>query len=378
MTPNKRLKVKTGSSVLNNEKNAVKELFSKIYQPDMEAVIFFCSSRFDLEKLGMELKKTFSCPLIGCTTAGEISTNGYQEGGIAGTSLSSSELKLHPQVIFPLNRFGHLEAQELADSIKGKLSLSAGFQNEKMFGLLMIDGMSAMEENIVAMLYNHFECIPIIGGSAGDDMRFKETKVYSDGEFISGAAIFTIFETTLPFCTFMAQHFLPTQNKLVITGADPSRRIITEINGDPAAQEFARILEIPISGLTPSLFSKYPLMLRIGDDWYVRSIQKANDDGSLSFYCAIDVGLVLTIGKGDNLVTNFKDMLNKISQRIPNTNLIIGFDCILRKMEIVGEKITEDIGDLVKNTNFIGFSTYGEQFNSVHVNQTLTGVAIGE
>jgi hypothetical protein len=27
--------------------------------------------------------------------------------------------------------------------------------------------------------------------------------------------------------------------------------------------------------------------------------------------------------------------------------------------------------------NAVGFSTYGEQFNGIHVNQTLTGVAIG-
>jgi hypothetical protein len=82
MPANDRLKVKTGATVLSNEEDAVKQLFSKINQPDMEAVIFLCSSRFDLARHGMELKKTFSCPLIGCTTLGEISTDSYQEGGM--------------------------------------------------------------------------------------------------------------------------------------------------------------------------------------------------------------------------------------------------------------------------------------------------------
>ena len=31
---------------------------------------------------------------------------------------------------------------------------------------------------------------------------------------------------------------------------------------------------------------------------------------------------------------------------------------------------------MAKN-NVIGFATYGEQFNAMHVNQTFTGVAIG-
>jgi hypothetical protein len=37
----------------------------------------------------------------------------------------------------------------------------------------------------------------------------------------------------------------------------------------------------------------------------------------------------------------------------------------------------KDIQDLLKRTKLIGFSTYGEQCDFVHVNQTLTGVAIG-
>jgi hypothetical protein len=82
MPAKNRLRVKTGARILSNEKDAMEELFSKIHQPDMEAAIFFCSSRFDLVKLGKEHKKTFSCPRIGYTTAGEISTNDCHEGGI--------------------------------------------------------------------------------------------------------------------------------------------------------------------------------------------------------------------------------------------------------------------------------------------------------
>ena len=43
-------------------------------------------------------------------------------------------------------------------------------------------------------------------------------------------------------------------------------------------------------------------MVRLGGAEYVRSIQKANPDGSLSFYCAIDEGLVLTLSEGRDLL----------------------------------------------------------------------------
>lgn len=377
MKANNRLKIKIGTTVLQNEEEAVRELFDQVNQQNMEAVIFFCSSKYDLVKLGNELKSTFPCPLIGCTTAGEISSRGYQEGGVVGVSLSSPEMRLHPHLISPLKQFGLAEAQNLADAFRKNISFSDKIEKEKMFGLLLIDGMSIMEEQIIATLYNQFEEISITGGSAGDDLRFAETKIYFDGKFISDAALFTIVETTLPFYVFQTQHFQPTDKKLVITGADSSRRIVTEINAEPAAQEYADMLGISVTNLNPAVFSKYPVMLKIGDRWYIRSIQKANEDGSLSFFCAIDVGLVLTIAEGEDLASNLKNKLDKIYREVPEVELIIGCDCILRKLEIVEKGLMKDMDDLLSKINFVGFSTYGEQFNSIHVNQTLTGVAIG-
>ncbi len=374
---NGRLRVKTGETVSRNEGEAVRELFSKVYQADMDVVIFFSSSRYDLVKLGTELKQSFPCPLIGCTTAGEISPKGYQDGGIVGASLSSRELKLHSSLISPLDRFSSVEAQEFADEMRKKLSLFTGFDKEKMFGFLMIDGLSVFQELIISSVYNRLDGISIIGGGAGDDLRFAETNVYWDGQFVHNAAVFTLFETTLPFHVFNTHHLKPTGKKLVITGADPSRRIVTEINAEPAAQEFARLLGLAVKDLNPGVFSKYPVMLKIGDCWYVRSIQRVNDDESLSFFCAIDVGLVLTVAEGGDIVADLEDELKRIYREIPDTKLIMGCDCILRKLEILEKGLMIGAGDLLKRTRFIGFSSYGEQCDFIHVNQTLTGVAIG-
>jgi hypothetical protein len=35
------------------------------------------------------------------------------------------------------------------------------------------------------------------------------------------------------------------------------------------------------------------------------------------------------------------------------------------------------VAELFRSNNTIGFNSYGEQFHGVHVNQTLTGIAIG-
>ena len=52
-------------------------------------------------------------------------------------------------------------------------------------------------------------------------------------------------------------------------------------------------------------------------------------------------------------------------------------DCILRKLEIVESGLQDRVGDILRANNAVGFNTYGEQFCGVHVNQTLTGIALG-
>jgi hypothetical protein len=247
-----------------------------------------------------------------------------------------------------------------------------------MFGYLLIDGLSMQEEKTISLIHSQFENISIIGGSAGDDLQFSKTAVYWDGKFISNAAAFSLFETNLPFHIFKTQHFKPTDMKLVITKADPANRRVMEINCEPAAKEYADVLGLTIDELTPTVFSNHPVMLKIGGEYYVRSIQHVNEDKSLSFYCAIDNGLVLTIAEGVGLVDNLEKQLSEVKEKIPNLKLILGFDCILRRLEIMEKKIVDPVIALIKDKNFFGFSTYGEQYNAIHVNQTLTGVAIGE
>lgn len=373
------LNLKKGISFSPDPTHAVREMAHAIYQPDASIVIFFASSKYDLAALGNALKDSFTCPVIGCTTSGEISSiAGYREGGLVGISLSSTDLVVHPKMVTPLSRFGLIEGEKLAQELRSELKLSDDFDPKKMFGLLLVDGLSMLEEQVVAALYSALGGVALVGGSAGDDLLFKETHVYWEGKFLRDASIITLFETTLPFKTFQIQHFEPTDIRLVITESDCASRIVTEINGGPAAEEYANAVGLKITELNPQIFAAHPVMLKIGGEYYVRSIQKVNPDGSLTFYCAIDNGLVLTVGRGKGLVENLRENLSKLRQEFPTLKVILGCDCILRRLELQQKKLTAAAEKVLEDVNFIGFSTYGEQFNGIHMNQTLTGIAIGE
>jgi len=217
----------------------------------------------------------------------------------------------------------------------------------------------------------------LVGGSAGDGINFGKTQVYAGGSFRSDRAALTLLTTDLPFKVFKTQHFLPTDQRLVITSADAGHRIVKEINGLPAAPEYARLVGVDISDINPKRFAASPVVVLIDGNNYVRSIQKVNPDDSVTFFCAIEEGLVLRIARGINLVENLEKSMAEILAEIGPPQLVLTCDCILRKLEIAQHHQESRVGDILRQNNAIGFNTYGEQFRGVHVNQTLSGVALG-
>lgn len=151
-----------------------------------------------------------------------------------------------------------------------------------------------------------------------------------------------------------------------------------EINGRPAASEYARLIGMPVEALTAAVFSASPVVVLIEGASYVRSIHTANADGSLTFFCAIDNGMILRIARAGDLYQNLTDSFAAIEADVGTPQLVIACDCILRRPEILRSADRQRIIDLLQAQRCTGFCTYGEQYRGLHLNQTLAGVAIGE
>jgi hypothetical protein len=101
-----------------------------------------------------------------------------------------------------------------------------------------------------------------------------------------------------------------------------------------------------------------------------------NADGSLAFLCAIDEGVVLTIAHNVDLVRNLEQVFATVTAEIGPPDLVIAFDCILRGLEMDQARTRDKAGALADRHNAVGFLTYGEQYDAMHVNHTFTGIAI--
>lgn len=125
------------------------------------------------------------------------------------------------------------------------------------------------------------------------------------------------------------------------------------------------------------MFSTHPVVVRVGGKDYVRSIQRCGEDGSLTFFCAIDEGIVLTLAESRDMVANLEAEVDRLEGRLGELDLTLGFDCVLRRLESRQRALTAGVDSQLQRLRACGFATYGEQFGPMHVNQTLTGVAIG-
>jgi hypothetical protein len=373
------LHTRRAASTSPDPRTAARALHAALATPDMALAIFYCSPSYDLAALGAALAEAFGpdAPLIGCTTAGEITPLGYLEGAITGVSLAGAGVAAHTVRIDRLRELELARGETAADAALAGIT-ARGVQptGANCFGLLLCDGLAMQEEALVSSLYTHLGGIQLIGGSAGDGLRFDSTFLYHAGAFHTDCALFTLVSTPAQFKVFKTEHFVASPRKMVVTGAEPARRIVSEINGEPAAREYARMVGLEVDKLTPMIFAAHPVVVSIAGNCYVRSIQKVNDDESLSFFCAIDEGIVLTVAQGVDIVNNLAEAFAAVERELGPPALVLGCDCILRSLEIGQRGCRDQIGEIFQANNVVGFATYGEQFNAMHVNQTFTGVAI--
>jgi len=338
-------------------------------------LVLFLPPGCDLAGIGAALGAAHpGTPLIGCTTAGEIGRQGYAEGLAIAVGLPAPLFAAATLVVPDLSA---MDPQALIGQvIRARGDLAAAHPGlTQDFALLMVDGLSTREDALTSALAAGLGTTPLFGGSAADGTRFLETFVLHRGAVLRHAAALALVRTACPVRVFKFDHFRPTETRLVVTDAEPARRIVRRINDEPAAREYARLLGKDPAQLTPFIFAAHPVVVRVGGQHHVRSIRQVDETGDLIFYSAIDAGLVLSLAEPLDMVAHLEGALAGLAgARAPVA--ILGCDCVLRRMEAQEKQLTRRVSDLLAAHRVTGFSTYGEQFGALHVNQTLTGVAI--
>ncbi|MEO0894377.1 MAG: FIST N-terminal domain-containing protein [Pseudomonadota bacterium] len=336
--------------------------------------IVFASPSADFEDLIASLHQSFRCSVVGCTSAGEITKEGFVEDSVVVIGLPNRFFAARSVLIENLSTSNFDDLNDML--IQNRLALTTtNPRKTNGFSFLMVDGLSRREDQLVAAISPGLFGFPLFGGSAGDGLRFQQAAVAFDGQIYDDAATLTFVVTNCDVRVFSVNHMVPGDTRMVVTKASPAERIVCEINDEPAAIEYARLIGKDPNQLDEFTFAENPVTVRVGDEFHVRAIQRVNEDGHLVFFSAIDEGMVLCVAQAEDMAQHLDAELTAVVNGSSGVD-ILACDCILRRIEAQKSQTRHKVNSVFTKHGVHGFSTYGEQIGPLHVNHTLTGVAL--
>jgi hypothetical protein len=359
---------------------AVSDIARAIDGRSLAGGIIFCSNSYPREALAAAIGHQLGdLPLAGCTSAGEITGRGYDADSLLFMGFPAGDFSFRVMHVCDIDSFDPEDARRrirhLAANARHEARILGDGASE--VALFLVDGLSHREELLTMTVQDALGDIPLIGGSSGDGLLFSETGVLCDGAFRSGTAAIVMLTSARPMQVYSECFYEPGPARMVVTDVDAERRIVHEINAAPAADEYRRLAGAPGAELDMAFFAAHPPMVRAGGSYHVRAIQTANPDGSLTFYGAVDRGIVLAIGEPVDRRARKSAFFDRVREELGEIDHVLGFDCVLNRIDAENRQITREVSEIYTANRVVGFNTYGEQLRAAHLNQTFSCLVIG-
>src|SRR5690606_36558254 len=110
------------------------------------------------------------------------------EGSIVAIGFHSRHFAAETLLIPDLSQLVARDLSEALLQIRHSLARDHGHLQEE-FALLLVDGLSAREDELASALAAGTGTMPLIGGSAGDGVNFRETLVFDGKQMLANAAV---------------------------------------------------------------------------------------------------------------------------------------------------------------------------------------------
>ena len=198
--------------------------------------------------------------------------------------------------------------------------------------MILVDGLQSAEEKLM-MKIGDLTDIPFIGGSAGDNLAFRKTFVYTGGKSYTDAAVIAVLKLKKGFDIIKTQSFRLMNKTLTATKVDEAVRTVLEFDGRPAVEAYASALGIGPAEVAAN-FMNHPLGLMTGaGEPYVRSPQQVKGS-AIAFFCAIKEGMELNLLESTDIVADTQKAVTRAVTSNGSVAGMINFNCILRTLEL--------------------------------------------
>lgn len=311
---------------------------------------------FASDALVHELSQFSNENVVLCSTAGEFTKEGFKEDVLSGFS-------------YDLDMGQIIEIKTPA--IRSIEDLTAAYNrvkdNKNACMLLLCNGLAAKEESIMTTLFFMKDDFKIIGGSAGDYLKFKETLIFIGNKKVESVGIF--FNMKRRTQLIKENIYQTTGKKLLVTDADPISRTVYTFDNVPAASQYAKVIGINEAELA-NAFANHPIG-RVGkQNTYISSPMKINSDKSITFYSQILPNTFVELLEAADV----DSCISKTTESFElKPSFVLSVHCILRSLKFKDEGLWKNIDQKLLQTckNQAGFISYGEQIYKKHLNQTM-------
>jgi len=372
------------------------DALDKLGSNDPNIVFCFASSRFDHKELLRGIKSVIpESPLVGCTTAGEITTAGPDKKSVTILAVKSDTLHatlgLGQKISENSRRAGQLIAKETASKTK------AGAIRHAF--MMLPDGLKGNGVEIIRGIQEVFgTSFPIVGGSAADDFLFQNTFQYYNDQIYEDSVPGVLFSGELTVGIGARHGWYPLGKPRIVT--DVEHNVLKMLDGKPAVRIYEDYFGKRVADLRNEPMARMSVMYPLGmyipeeEEFIIRNALKVTKEGALICAGEIPRGseIHVMMGSKETALKAAKKAAEMALEGLyrAKPKLVFIFDSVSRQ-RLFGRGAEKEIA-IVKNifgqeTPIIGFYTYGEQAPlgaTVHLgraffhNETIVVFAIGE
>jgi len=370
-----------GKTSADSAKKALAEALGKLDGSTPGLVLLHTSSTHDygpvLEAVAGGVGKT---PVIGCSTAGHFTESRVEPGGVALGIISSDGMLFSTAMATGLRNDPEGVVRKLAQKIP---PVAPG---RHLTAILFADGLSGNGEELSLLASRLFEkyagCpVTLLGGFAGDDLKFTETRVFHGTEHASDAAAACFIISDMPFHSGVKHGHTPLSQPHTVTSA--SGNLVSKVDGQPAWEVWRRETDYPMDQLKAKYrgqpsedYAKLVLgnfelgLCTEGGEYKIRFPMMVNPDGSMLFTCAIPEGSVFRIMDGSNMEAQVEAsglaaraaLENAEQSRQSRFAGMLVFECGIR-LALLESQFTRAIQayrSILPGIPILGWETYGE------------------
>jgi hypothetical protein len=333
------------------------------------ALIVFGSTTFDQDRLLAGVAETAPDALIiGCSTAGEISSEGRStEHSVVVMAITSDQMRFWGGVGNHILWNPHQAGEECANALQYD---SHGYITSALVFLDVLSGSGdATLGGVFERLGSEF---PVHGGAAGDEMIFFETYQYLQGKAHRGSLVGMGMSGDYHAVGVAMHGFLPIGIARKVTRSEGTT--LFELDGKPAASIYEEYfgeehLKELHDGLLPALAVSYPLgvFAEESNEVVLRNPVFVDQKGAMTFTSSIPVGadirlMISDIERGlDTARLAAEEVLRKLNGRKPKAVIII--NSVSRK-KMLGLHADEEIEIIQRvfgrDVPMVGLYTYAQ------------------